>query len=130
MVGQVRTTDGAAAELVFNSELTGEPDGSDGGGVVVEGLLQAEAALHVEDVDQPISAARGQELHPWRSQRDHPQQDQLQRDRLECPQDQLQRDRLEQMWLQKNTEGTPSSVEAEHPPVEGGEKARHSTSES
>lgn len=56
MAAAARGPEGAA-------EVTGEADSGDGAGVVVQGLLQTEVLLHVEDVDQPISAARGQELH-------------------------------------------------------------------
>ena len=36
--------------------------------MVVEALLQAKVVLQVEDVDQTVSAGRGQKLHTWRHQ--------------------------------------------------------------
>lgn len=53
----------AAHSRDCGSEVTGELDSSDGGRVVIQSLLQTVILLHIEDVDQSISASRRQELH-------------------------------------------------------------------
>lgn len=48
--------------------LTSELDGRDGGGVVVQGLLQVVVLLNVQHVDQSVPTGRGQQGQPceWR----------------------------------------------------------------
>lgn len=45
--------------------FTCELDSGDGGRVVVQSLFQTVVLLRVEDVDQPISAGRRQQLQAW-----------------------------------------------------------------
>ena len=52
----------AGAEHFDLSVVLCELDGSDGAGVVVEGLEQTVALLHVKDMNQAVTAGRGQQL--------------------------------------------------------------------
>lgn len=50
---------------LYSNVFTCELDSGDGGRVVVQSLFQTVVLLRVEDVDQPISAGRRQQLQAW-----------------------------------------------------------------
>lgn len=56
----------AGAEHFDLSVVLRELDGSDGAGVVVKGLEQTVALLHIKDMNQAVTAGRGQQLWTYK----------------------------------------------------------------